>query len=91
MRQATVLKFIVSHLRKNGYSPGIRDIADHINVRSTNGVMDKLIALEKKGYIKRNFLSQSHGIKVLRIPRWMADEIFNEELRLAARSTSNLR
>ena len=53
-RQEQVLDFITSHIDNNGYPPSQREIAAHLQVSGTLPVAKHLIALEKKGYIKRD-------------------------------------
>ena len=65
-RQRQVLQFITSFTDDNGYSPSQREIAGHLNVSGTLPVMKHLIALERKGYIRRE--SVNRGI-VLTIPK----------------------
>jgi repressor LexA len=62
-RQAQVLEFI----RANSglYGPTVREIALAFSIRSPNGVVCHLKALEKKGLIKRTPYS-SRGIEVVR-------------------------
>src|SRR6266850_1701617 len=52
-RQQMVLRFIESRLASWGYPPTIREIGEHLGIRSTNGVNDHLKALEKKGFLTR--------------------------------------
>lgn len=52
-RQQTVLDFVRASIAKHGYAPTIREIGEHVGIRSTNGVSDHLRALERKGYIVR--------------------------------------
>ncbi len=42
--------------RANGYPPTLREIGEHLGIRSTNGVGDHLKALERKGYLVREEL-----------------------------------
>ncbi|MCP4540145.1 MAG: hypothetical protein GY832_23655 [Chloroflexi bacterium] len=65
-RQTEVLDFIVNHIHDMGYPPTIREIGTHIQIRSTNGVSDHLLALEKKGFIARREWGRSRDIVVLR-------------------------
>lgn len=62
-RQQKVLDFITSHLESRGFPPTLRDIAHHLGVNGTLGVMKHLTALEKKGYIRRS-AGSSRGIVV---------------------------
>jgi len=64
-RQKMVLDFIVGFMEKNGYSPTYREIGRHMNINSTNGVSDHLYALERKGYISREYYDK-RGITILK-------------------------
>lgn len=52
-RQRAVLDFIVESIQDRGYPPTLREIGNHLGIRSTNGVNDHLRALERKGYLTR--------------------------------------
>jgi repressor LexA len=64
-RQRHLLEFIEDHVRIHGFPPSIREMADHMNIRSTNGVNDHLKALQKKGYIARGAGLKSRAISLL--------------------------
>lgn len=64
-RQEEILAFIRSHIGSAGYAPSVREIGDHFGIRSTNGVNDHLIVLEKKGAIKRGPRNHERAIRVL--------------------------
>ena len=55
-RQKAVLDFISRSIERRGYPPTLREIGEHMGIRSTNGVNDHLKALEKKGYLEREDL-----------------------------------
>jgi repressor LexA len=55
-RQKAVLEFISESIESRGYPPTLREIGEHMGIRSTNGVNDHLKALEKKGYLEREDL-----------------------------------
>ena len=55
-RQKAVLEFISQSIESRGYPPTLREIGEHMGIRSTNGVNDHLKALEKKGYLEREDL-----------------------------------
>lgn len=57
-RQKQVLDFIRRRIRQAKCSPSVREIAEFLNVRSPNGIVGHLSALEQKGYILRNFGSR---------------------------------
>ncbi|GHG84491.1 transcriptional repressor LexA [Comamonas sp. JC664] len=52
-RQREILSFIVKETETRGFPPTIREIGEHMDIRSTNGVNDHLKALERKGYLNR--------------------------------------
>lgn len=52
-RQNEIYEFIRHRLQKDHAPPTITEIGEHFGIRSTNGVNDLLIALERKGYIIR--------------------------------------
>jgi repressor LexA len=52
-RQQKVYEFIREKIRGRGYGPTVREIADHFDIHSPNGVVCHLKALEKKGFIVR--------------------------------------
>lgn len=66
-RQQQVLDFIAESARSRGYPPTVREIGEHMGIRSTNGVSDHLEALEKKGYLKREPMI-SRGLRILPEP-----------------------
>jgi repressor LexA len=52
-RQQKVYELIRDKIRNRGYGPTVREIAEHFGIRSPNGVVCHLRALEKKGFITR--------------------------------------
>lgn len=52
-RQQAVLDFITHSIDERGFPPTLREIGNHLGIRSTNGVNDHLRALERKGYLTR--------------------------------------
>ena len=52
-RQEQTLDFIRQSIEERGYPPTLREIGEHMGIRSTNGVNDHLRALERKGYLRR--------------------------------------
>ena len=52
-RQREIYDFIRDKIEDFGFPPTIRDIGTAFEIRSPNGVMCHLKALEKKGYITR--------------------------------------
>ena len=55
-RQRQALDYISECLTVRGYPPTLREIGEHMGIRSTNGVNDHLKALERKGYLVREEL-----------------------------------
>ena len=52
-KQRRIYEFIREEIQRRGYPPSIRDIGAAFEIKSPNGVMCHLKALEKKGLIKR--------------------------------------
>lgn len=52
-RQRAVYEFIRDKIRGRGYGPTVREIGQNFGIRSPNGVVCHLKALEKKGLISR--------------------------------------
>ena len=48
LRQREVYDFISEKIHDRGYGPTVREIGDHFEIRSPNGVVCHLKALEKK-------------------------------------------
>ncbi|MFT3697362.1 MAG: transcriptional repressor LexA [Kofleriaceae bacterium] len=55
-RQREILEFISASIVERGFPPTLREIGEHFQIRSTNGVNDHLKALEKKGHLRREDL-----------------------------------
>jgi repressor LexA len=55
-RQREILDFITASIVERGFPPTLREIGEHFQIRSTNGVNDHLKALEKKGHLRREDL-----------------------------------
>src|SRR5204863_3119711 len=55
-RQREILEFISASIVERGFPPTLREIGEHFNIKSTNGVNDHLNALEKKGHLRREDL-----------------------------------
>ncbi len=52
-KQKEILDYIIDYIKDKGYPPVVRDIASHFKM-SSKGAYDHLLAIEKKGYIRRN-------------------------------------
>ena len=53
-RQQNVYDMIRGLIVKRGYGPTVREIGEHFEIKSPNGVMCHLRALERKGLIRRS-------------------------------------
>jgi repressor LexA len=63
-RQEQTLDFIRQSITERGYPPTLREIGEHMGIRSTNGVNDHLRALERKGYLRREDM-KSRALKLV--------------------------
>jgi len=63
-RQLQTLDFIRHSIEARGYPPTLREIGEHMGIRSTNGVNDHLRALERKGYLRREDM-KSRALRVV--------------------------
>lgn len=52
-RQAELLRYLEEFIQTNGYAPSVREIGSALGIRSTNGVIELLKKLERKGRIWR--------------------------------------
>ncbi len=66
-RQRAVLQYISDSILDRGFPPTLREIGNHLGIRSTNGVNDHLRALERKGYLTREDM-KSRTLRLLRNP-----------------------
>lgn len=62
-RQQSIYDFIQDYQCSHGFSPKIREIQDAFEIKSVNGVIKHLHALEKKGWIQRD--NTPRGISLL--------------------------
>ncbi|MFZ5979253.1 MAG: transcriptional repressor LexA [Candidatus Zixiibacteriota bacterium] len=74
-KQRLILEYIERQILQKGHSPTVREIGAKFGITSTNGVRTHLIALIKKGYIKKeNFISRglelvkSVAVNIGRVP-----------------------
>ena len=64
-RQQSVYDMIREAVVKHGFSPTVREIGEHFGIKSPNGVMCHLRALERKGLIRRS-PNRSRAIELVR-------------------------
>ncbi len=62
-RQQSIYDFIETYQVEHGYSPKIKDIQEAFGIKSVNGVIKHLRALEKKEWIERD--NTPRGIQLL--------------------------
>ncbi|MFO0967391.1 MAG: transcriptional repressor LexA [Gemmataceae bacterium] len=62
-RQREIYDFIREKIEARGYGPTVREIGENFGIRSPNGVMCHLKALEKKGLIKR----EEHAARAIQL------------------------
>lgn len=63
-RQEEILEYIKKYSKENKMPPTVREIGNHFDISSTNGVRSILAALIKKGYISRS-PRLSRGIEII--------------------------
>lgn len=66
-RQREIYRFIREKIHSRGYGPTVREIGSYFEIRSPNGVMCHLKALQKKGLIHRE-ANMSRAIQLLKDP-----------------------
>lgn len=66
-RQHEVLTFVAAYIDSEGFPPSLRDICKRFEMTSTNAARDHLLALERKGYVKRPHVAKrtARSIKVI--------------------------
>jgi len=64
-RQRQILNFISLYIKKFGFAPTLSEIAEAIGVSSLSTIYGHLVALEKKGLIRR-YKGALRGIEILR-------------------------
>src|SRR5438552_2860959 len=62
-RQREIYDFIKEKIESRGYGPTVREIGVEFEIKSPNGVMCHLKALEKKGLIKR----EEHAARAIQL------------------------
>jgi repressor LexA len=62
-KQEVVLKIIRKFFLENGYAPSLTELQEALNITTKRGVVNHLIALERKGYILRS--GEPRGIHIV--------------------------
>jgi repressor LexA len=68
-RQRAIYEFIGDLVQRRGFGPTIREIAEAFDIKSPNGVVCHLKALEKKGLIHRN----EFKARAIEVPQLLAE------------------
>ena len=63
-RQRDLLRIIYNHIKSEGYPPTFEVMRESLGVGSNQSVVDHLVNLQEKGYIKRNE-AKARGIAIL--------------------------
>ncbi len=74
-KEQLVYDYIKENIKKNGYSPSIRDICSALEIKSTSTVHMCLERLERKGYIQK----ENGKSRTLRIESPVTDEPARED------------
>ena len=82
-RQLEILDFIRESIKNNDMPPTVAEIAEGMNLSSTNGVRGHLQALERKGAIEL-IPNASRGIRLVQI------DMFEQGLPLVGRVAAGL-
>ena len=53
-RQREILDFLTDFIEREGYSPSMEEIANHFKFASLNAVFKHLVALEARGFLRRD-------------------------------------
>jgi repressor LexA len=64
-KQQAVLNFVAAYLNQHNRSPLLREIQEGCSIPSYKSVVDRLNALERKGYLKRE-ANKHRGITLAR-------------------------
>ena len=73
-KEQLVYDFIVDTIRREGYSPSVRDIAAAVNMKSTSTVHHYIGRLEEKGYIQKES-GKSRTLRIEKAEQDTADKI----------------
>jgi|SRR5581483_7112098 len=52
-RQKEILEFLSSMIQRRGYPPSLREIAEHFDIAGVRAVEKHILALERKGYLRK--------------------------------------
>jgi repressor LexA len=74
-RQQAIYNYVKEFILLNKFPPTIREIGEKFNIKSTNGVRDAFLSLEKTGLIKK-FSRQARSIELLQSAPSLASTIY---------------
>lgn len=74
-RQFDVLMFIADSIRDRSRAPTLREIGKELGIGSTNAVNDHIVALERKGYLRRDPMVARGLVVLFEPPRTDAQEL----------------
>ena len=80
-RQEEIYEYIKKYSKENHMPPTVREIGNHFDISSTNGVRSILAALIKKGYINRS-PRLSRGIEILSDDKESSKEVANNTIEI---------
>ena len=87
-RQHQAYELIRSYIRMHKKPPTMKEIADAMDIKSTNGVYKMLQILERKGYIERD-KNTARGIKLADSEDLFSNGVDIPKLILVSRTSSN--
>lgn len=64
-QQSECLGFIQTYAAKNGITPTVQEMADHLGLRSKSGIDRILTGLEDRGFVRR-FYRRARSLQLLR-------------------------
>ena len=63
-KQKALYDFLKAYYKENGYSPTVSETAEAFCI-SRNAIVQRITALEQKGWIKKPFYGISRGITIV--------------------------
>jgi repressor LexA len=63
-KQEQLYLFLRDYITQHRHAPYLREIQQAFNIKSHKQVIDRLVSLERKGYIRRK-INQHQGIKLV--------------------------
>ena len=66
-KQKTLLMFLNARINHQGICPSFDEMRNHLGLKSKSGVAGLIVALEKRGFIRRHH-NTARAIGVIRLP-----------------------